>query len=91
MQYEYDRDTDIIVMGFLQFPFYTIVVFDQFQNAIPVCFSLLQRYKTEEVIKVLIAVKEAANGKRKEMKLPGAWKPNCWIIDVADEEQKAIE
>ncbi|CAM6103374.1 unnamed protein product [Calypogeia fissa] len=24
------------------------------------------------------------------MKLEGEWKPNCWIIDVADEEQGAI-
>ncbi|CAM6089221.1 unnamed protein product [Calypogeia fissa] len=72
------------------FPFYTIVDFDQFQNAIPVAWALMQRYKTKEVVQVLIAVAEAANAKRTQMKLEGEWKPNCWIIDVADEEQGAI-
>lgn len=73
-----------------QFPFYTIVVFDEFQNAIPVCFAVLQNYKVKQVSQVLTAVKEAAQHKREEMAQPGTWKPNCWIIDVADEEAKAI-
>lgn len=81
----------IVSVALMQFPFYTIVVFDEFQNAIPVCFSLLQWYKTEEAMQVLTAVKEATNAKRRFGKLPGIWKPNCWIIDVANEEQKAIE
>ncbi|CAM6086863.1 unnamed protein product [Calypogeia fissa] len=73
------------------YPFYTFVVFDQFQNAIPIAFATVERCKAIDLIPILNALKVKANEKIvTDVNITSSWTPSCWIVDCADEEQIAI-
>lgn len=72
-----------------QYPLYTIMVYNKFQHGVPVVWVLTERWEVVDMALVLKAVKKAAERERASMGLE-PWRPNCWIVDCASEEQKAI-
>lgn len=75
-------------MPFLQYPLYTVMAYEKFQNGIPIAWVLTERWETADMALVLKAVKKATEGKRAAMGLDKQ-RPNCWIVDCATKEQKA--
>lgn len=73
----------------LQFLLYTILVYDKFQNGIPVCHFVMEKCKTENLIVFLMVVKQKLDMLRLQLGLP-PWQPNCWLIDVAGEKIAAL-
>lgn len=61
------------------------MVYDKFQNGIPVSWVLTERWESPDIAMVLKVVKKAVEGKRLAMGLD-KWRPNYWIVDCAGEE-----
>lgn len=73
----------------LQYPLYKILVYDEFQNGIPVCHFLIEKYKVVNMVVLLMVTRDKAESLRLAMGL-SAWHPNCWLIDVASKEISAL-
>jgi hypothetical protein len=69
----------------VQFPFFTLIAFDQHQMGLPVAWSIQQKETTEMIVDFLEAVKAAA------LELQPDWKPSCFIIDCAPQEVAALK
>ena len=73
-----------MVCGVLQYPLYSLAVFDEFENIHPAAYGFLERELEEDLIEYLSAVKETA-----QQHCPG-WMPSCVMTDCADNERNAI-
>lgn len=51
---------------------------------------MTEKYKIENLVVILSVVKEKVKNLRLKMRLK-EWHPNCWLIDVADEEIGALK
>jgi hypothetical protein len=73
-----------VVCGVVQYPLYTLAVFDEFENKHPAAYGFVERKLEEDLIEYLSAVKETA-----QQHFPG-WMPSCGMTDCADNERNAI-
>lgn len=68
-----------------QFPFFTLVAFDQHQIGLPVAWCIQQSKSAKSIGKFLMAVKQRA------IAVQPNWQPSCFIIDCAEVEVVAIQ
>ena len=68
-----------------QFPLYTLMVFDEWHNGIPVAFILTSRCAEADLTPWMAALNEKMVGIKPE------WKPAAFIVDCAQGEINAIK
>jgi hypothetical protein len=73
-----------LLSSVVQYPLYSILVFDEFETGLPAAFGFLEREETEDLVIYLHALRRIA-----QEKCPG-WMPSCWMTDCADNERAAI-
>lgn len=71
-------------MTYLQYPLYTIMVFDEWRNGIPVAWFITSSSK-EDLTPVLAALKD------KIVAAMPDWKPSSIIVDNAQAEINALQ
>lgn len=72
-------------MTYLQYPLYTIMVFDEWRNGIPVAWFITSSSKEEDLTPVLAALKD------KIVAAMPDWKPSSIIVDNAQAEINALQ
>ena len=72
-------------MTYLQCPLYTIMVFDEWQNGIPVAWFITSNSKEEDLTLVLTTLKD------KMVAAMPTWKPSSIIVDNAQTEINALQ
>lgn len=72
-------------MTYLQCPLYTIMVFDEWQNGIPVAWFITSNSKEEDLTLVLTTLKD------KMVATMPTWKPFSIIVDNAQVEITALQ
>ncbi len=69
----------------LMYHLFTLVVFDEWHNGIPIAWVITSRQKECDIYDWLWALKLFANNEDKH------WKPSCFIVDDAIQEREAIK
>ena len=72
-------------MTYLQYPLYTIMVFDEWRNGILVAWFITSSSKEEDLTPVLAALKD------KIVAAMPDWKPSSIIVDNAQAEINALQ
>lgn len=75
---------------FLQLSLFTILVYDEHQNGVPVAWALLEKSNSGHLKQFLSALKIRVEKFRAENLQDPEWRPNNFIIDVASEEILSI-
>ena len=78
------RDPNLIVF-FSQFPLYTLMVFDEWHNGIPIAFILTSRCTEADLTPWMAALNERMTVENPE------WRPSAFIVDCAQGEINAIK
>jgi hypothetical protein len=68
----------------VQYPLYSLQVFDEFENGHPAALGFFEREETEDLVEYLQVVKKTA-----QEHCPG-WMPSCFMTNCADNERAAI-
>jgi hypothetical protein len=69
----------------LMYHLFTLVVFDEWHNGIPIAWVITSRQKEDNIYDWLWALKLFVNNEDLD------WKPSCFIVDDAIQEQEAIK
>lgn len=69
----------------LMYHLFTLVVFDEWHNGIPIAWVITSRQKEDDIFDWLWALKLFVNNEDL------AWKPSCFIVDDAIQEREAIK
>ena len=69
----------------MKFHLFTLMVFDDFRNGVPIAWIITSRQKEEDLIQWLTALRAKA------MKVQPEWRPSCFIVDDAIHERNAIK
>ncbi|KAL3678483.1 hypothetical protein R1sor_021439 [Riccia sorocarpa] len=70
-----------------EFQLVTMVCFDAFQNDIPCLWAIMERHEAVDLVTILTEVKKKVNAYRVDtLKSPDSWRPNCFLVDDAKEE-----
>jgi hypothetical protein len=67
-----------------QFPLFTMMVFDEWQNGVPVAFVITARQKQSDLAPWMQKVKEKMQVAKAE------WRPNAFVLDDADNEINSL-
>jgi hypothetical protein len=67
-------------MIMLQFPLYTLMVFDKWQNGVPIAFIITKQSKQIDLSPWMTELK------RKAMAASPEWRPNAFIVDDVQAE-----
>lgn len=78
------RDT-VLIVPFSQFPLYTLMVFDEWHNGIPVAFILTSRCAEADLTPWMAALNERMTAENPE------WRPSAFIVDCAQGKINAIK
>jgi hypothetical protein len=70
---------------YLQYPLYTVMVFDEWHNGIPVAFIITSKCAEEDILCWLSALRDRVVQHRPE------WHPNAVVVDCAKAELNCIE
>jgi hypothetical protein len=68
----------------VQFPLYTVMVFDKWHNGVPIAFIITKRSKQIDLSPWMTELKRRAVGASPE------WRPNAFIVDDAQAEINTI-
>jgi hypothetical protein len=68
----------------LQFPLYTLMVFDKWRNGVPIAFIITKRSKQIDLSPWMTELK------RKAVVASPEWRPNAFIVDDAQAEINTI-
>jgi len=69
----------------MQYPLYTLMVFDKWRNGVPVAFIVTQRSKESDISPWLGALRVKLVSKMPQ------WRPNAFIVDDAQAEINALK
>jgi len=69
----------------LMYHLFTLVVFDEWHNGIPIAWVITSRQKEDDIYDWLWALKLSINNEDLD------WKPSCFIVDDAIQEREAIK
>jgi hypothetical protein len=72
------------VTCFTQYPLYTVIVFDQWQNGIPVAFVITSKCAEEDILLWFTSLRDCV------LKFKPDWHPNAVIVDCAKAELNCI-
>ena len=72
-------------MTYLQYPLYTIMVFDEWRNGIPIAWFITSSSKEEDLTPLLATLKD------KIVAAMPTWKPSSIIVDNAQAEINALQ
>ncbi|KAL3688439.1 hypothetical protein R1sor_014748 [Riccia sorocarpa] len=73
------------------FQLVTMVCFDAFQNGIPCLWAIIERHEAVDLVTILTEVKKKVNAYRVDtLKSPDSWRPSCFLVDDAKEENIAL-
>ncbi|KAL3694151.1 hypothetical protein R1sor_007802 [Riccia sorocarpa] len=73
------------------FQLVTMVCFDAFQNGIPCLCAIMERHEAVDLVTILTEVKKKVNAYRVDtLKSPDSWRPSCFLVDDAKEENIAL-
>jgi hypothetical protein len=67
-----------------QYPLYTVLVFDQWQNGIPVAFIITSKCTEEDILHWLTALRDRV------LYFKSDWHPNAVIVDCAKAELNCV-
>jgi hypothetical protein len=68
----------------MQYPVYTVMVFDEWQNGIPVAFIITSRCQEEDIVAWLTKLRNRV------LLVSPNWLPNAVIVDCAQAELNCI-
>jgi hypothetical protein len=78
------RTYSLIFTCFTQYPLYTVMVFDEWQNGIPVAFIITSKCDEEDVLRWLTSLRDRV------VKHCEDWHPNTLIVDCTKGELNCI-
>jgi hypothetical protein len=78
------RDTEVLIFGMSQFPLYTMMIFDKWQNGCPGAYVVTSRSKQLDLGPWMLALKTKMTATLPE------WRPNAFIVDDAQAEINAL-
>ena len=78
--------TSVLTVSVLppQFPLFTMMVFDEWQNGVPVAFVITARQKQSDLAPWMQKLKE------KMLAAKADWHPNAFVLDDADNEINSL-
>lgn len=69
----------------MQYPLYTVMVFDEWESGIPIAYIIVGRSREADILPWLTALREKCIAAQPD------WCPNAIVVDNAQAELNAIE